>query len=60
MKSVSTIKPAIMENTEYLIGEVHASFINLKVGISLDHVYHYALFHYTGCSNTLGNIPSKE
>ena len=37
MKSISTINQAIMENTKCLIVEVHASFINLKVGVSLDH-----------------------
>ena len=34
MKSISTINPAIMENTEY---SVHASFVDLKVGALLDH-----------------------
>ena len=37
MKSISTINPAIMENTECLIVKVHAPFIDLKVGVSLDH-----------------------
>ena len=34
--------PAIMENTECSIAKARASFINLKVGVSLD-LYHYAL-----------------
>ena len=37
MKSISTINPAIMENTEYSIVAVHASFVDLKVGALLDH-----------------------
>ena len=37
MKSISTINPAIIENMEWSIVEVCASFINLKVGTSLDH-----------------------
>ena len=37
MKSICTINPAIMENTECLIVKAHASFINLKVGVSFDH-----------------------
>ena len=36
MKSISVFNPAITENTECSIVEVHASFINLKVGVSLD------------------------
>ena len=38
MKSISVINPAIMENTKCLIVEVHASFIDLKVGALLNHV----------------------
>ena len=37
MKSISTINPAITENTECLIVKVCTSFINLKLGVSLDH-----------------------
>jgi len=44
MKSISTINPAITENAECSIAKVLASFINLKVGVSLD-LYHYASFH---------------
>ena len=47
MKGISTINPAITENMECLIINVHASFINLKVGVSLDY---YALFT-SSCSN---------
>ena len=36
-KSISTINPAITENTGCLIVKVHTSFIDLKVGVSLDH-----------------------
>jgi len=37
MKNISAINPAIMENTEYSIVIVHSLFINIKVGVSLDH-----------------------
>ena len=37
MKSISTINPAITENTEYLIVTVCATFIDLKVGVLLNH-----------------------
>ena len=37
MKSIATINPAIMENTECLIVRVRTSFTNLKVGVLLDH-----------------------
>jgi len=45
MKSISTIKPAITENTKYSIVKACASFIELKVGVSLG-LYYYALFHF--------------
>ena len=37
MNSISTINPAITENTECLIIKAHLSLINLKVGVLLDH-----------------------
>ena len=37
MKSISTINPVIAENTECLIIKMCASFIDLKVGTSLNH-----------------------
>jgi len=56
MKSISTINPAITENTKYSIVKVCASFINLKVGVSL-----VTMLHFTSSSlNILGSIPSKE
>jgi len=33
MKSIPTIKPAIMENTECTIVKVHAPVIDIKVGV---------------------------
>ena len=45
IKSISTINPAITENTERSIAKVHASFIDLKVDVSLC-LYHYTLFHF--------------
>ena len=41
MNSISTINPAIAENTKCSIIKERASFIDLKVGVSLD-LYHYA------------------
>ena len=55
-KSISTINPAITENKECSIVNVRASFISLKVGVSLDY---YGLFT-SSCSNMLCNVPSKE
>ena len=37
MKSISTINPAITENTECSIVNTRVSFINLKVGVLLDY-----------------------
>jgi len=37
MKSVSTINPAMTENMERSIVKAHTSFIDLKVGVLLDH-----------------------
>ena len=57
LKSISTINPAITENTECSITKVRASSINLKVGVSLNH----AVLRFTSnFSNMLGNIPSEE
>ena len=39
MKSVSTINLAIMENAECSVVKACASFIDLKVGVSLDHCF---------------------
>ena len=33
MKSISTINPAIMENTEYTIVKARAPVIDIKVGV---------------------------
>ena len=49
-------KITITENMECSIVNVHAFFINLKVGVSLDY---YALFT-SSCSNMLCNAPNKE
>ena len=37
MKSISTINSAITENMKCSIDNAHALFINLKVGVLLDH-----------------------
>ena len=37
IKSIPSINPAITEITEYSIIKVHASVIDLKVGMSLGH-----------------------
>ena len=39
MKSISTINPAVMENTECSIVKARTSFIDFKVGVLLD-LYH--------------------
>ena len=55
---MSTINPAITENTECLIGKARLS-CQFKVGVSLDH---YVLFHFLLFEHRLAlcNIPSKE
>ena len=58
LKSISTINPAITENTECSIVKC-ASFINLKVGVSLNHD-HAVLYFASSFSSMLGNIPSEE
>ena len=55
-KSIYTINPAITENTECLIVKACASFINLKLGVSLDYYVSFA----SSCSNMLCNVPYKE
>jgi len=47
MKSISAINPAITENMECSIVDVHALFINLQAGVLLDY---YASFTFS-CSN---------
>ena len=37
LKSIFTINPAITENTECLIVKGHTSFIDKKVGVSLNY-----------------------
>jgi len=37
MKSISAINPAVIENMEHLVVNVRTSFIDLKVGVLLDH-----------------------
>jgi len=45
MKGISTINPAITENTEFSIIKMHAITINIKVGVYyLIVVYQYTLF----------------
>ena len=56
MKSISTINPAITENTECLIVKAGTSFIDLKVGVSLDHgvsLRSISLLALQTCSATL-------
>jgi len=48
MKSISTINPAITENMECSIIKVYASFIDLKVCVSLDHDVYITVFHRRG------------
>jgi len=58
MKSISTIKPAIMENMECMIVKAHSPVIDFNVGVCcLNTVYHYASFCF---QLRLATIPSKE
>ena len=59
MNSISTINPAITENMECLIIKAHSPVIDIKVGVSLNKVYRYALFRFQLFEH-LANIPSKE
>ena len=62
MKSISTINPALMENAECLIVKAHALFIDLKVGVLLDHevsICFISLLAFQTCWQH-GNIPNRE
>jgi len=64
MKSISTINPAITENTDGTIVKVHAPVIDIKVGVYITTyksgcVYHYALFCFQAFE-CLATIPSKD
>ena len=64
MKSIPTIDPVVTENTACLIIEARTSFINLKVGISLNHgvslrfVSHLALRTYWATFQVKNNVRS--
>ena len=60
MKSISTINSAITENTECSIVKMCASFIDLKVGVSLDHDVSLCFILLLALPIMLGNIPSRE
>ena len=69
MKSVSTINPANMENIEQSIVKACASFIDLKVGVSLDHdvsLYFVSLLAFWACwatfkaKNNIRNTPASS
>ena len=60
MKSISTINPIIMENTECTVVKERAPVIGIRVGVSPQHtVYHYASFRFQ-LFERLANILSKE
>ena len=59
MKSISTIKPAITENTKCTIVKTHTLVIDIKVVCRLNSVCHYTSFHFQLFEH-LVNIPSKE
>jgi len=46
MKSISTINPAITENTERTIVKARAPVIDIKWVCRLNTVYHYASFRF--------------
>ena len=55
MKSISTINPAITENTECSIIEARTKYVNFKVCRFITMLHFVSSF-----SNTLANDPSKE
>ena len=59
MTSISTIKPAITENTECTIVKAHAPVVDLNVVCHLNTVYHYASFRFH-LFERLATIQSKE
>ena len=59
MKSISTINPAITENTDGTIVKAHAPVIDIKWVRRLNTVYHYTLFCFQ-VFERLAAIPNKE
>jgi len=59
MESISTISPAITENTECLICKVCTSFIGLKVGVALN-IYLYTLIHVGQHSKQARSTPASS
>jgi len=55
MKNISTINPAIMENTDGMIVKARAPVIDIKLGVSP----HCASFRFQ-VFECLATIPSKE
>ena len=60
IKTNSTIKPAITDNTEYSITKACASVIDLEVGVLLGHGASLRFVSSYFELHTLGNILSKE
>ena len=60
MKSTFTINPDITENTERSIVKVQALFINLKVGVLLDHSVSPTFCFNSSFSKVFTSIPSRE
>jgi len=60
MKNIPTINPAVTKNMEFLIVKACASFINLKVGVSLNHGVPLYFVSLLALRIMLGSIPSEE
>jgi len=60
MKSISTINPAVAENMKCPTINAHAPFINLKVGVLLDHYVALCFSFAPSYSNMSGKIPNTE
>ena len=58
-ENISTINPAIMENTECLIVKSRTPIIAIKVGVWFNTVYHYASFRFL-LFNRLANTSKKQ
>ena len=59
MKSISTINPAITENTDGTIVKAHAPVIDIKVGVLPKHSVSLRFVFFPGLRERLTTIPSK-
>ena len=59
MESISTIKPTITENTECSIVKACVTFIDLMIGLLLDHEASPMNCFASSSTNMSGNIPGR-